>query len=59
MSEQRSHTDKLASALLALDIVNELLVERGYTPDSSARHNLSIARSLLKDVLTDEEVSRG
>lgn len=54
-----SHTEKLASAIQALDLVDDLLYERGMQPDCSARHNLAIARSLVNDVLSDEDKSRG
>lgn len=54
-----SHTEKLASAIQALDLVDDLLYERGMQPDCSARNNLAIARSLVKDVLTDEQNNTG
>ena len=50
-----SHTEKLATVIKALDLVDELLELRGMEPDCSARNNLAIARSLVKDVLSDEQ----
>jgi hypothetical protein len=48
------HTERLTTAIKALDLVDELLDTRGMEPDCSARHNLAIARSLVNDVLSDE-----
>lgn len=55
MTEQRSHTDRLASALRAIEIADEALYDGGYTADSTARSNLAIACSLIKEALADDE----
>ncbi len=38
-------------ALVALDLVDRLLAEAGFTEDSSARHNLAIARSCVAELV--------
>jgi len=40
---------QVQTAISAIGIVDRLLIERGYTEDSSCRHNLAIALSNLRD----------
>lgn len=57
-----SHTEKLATALQALALVDGLLAERGMRPDCSARHNLAIAHSNIidvRDALSDGDHANG
>jgi len=42
-------SQRIYDALNVLAVVDDLLKQRGYKQDSSARHNLSIAISQLKD----------
>lgn len=49
MSDHR--TEAFLFALGVLDNVDKLLAEGGYQPDSSARHQLSIARGSVSDLM--------
>lgn len=42
-----SQSTRLANAVTTLDSVDQLLSNAGFAPDSSTRHQLSIARSLI------------
>lgn len=49
--------DKMATALKALEIVDDLLRQSGYQEDSSTRHNLAIATGFVKEA-SQVETSR-
>ena len=52
-----STTDKFTMAHNVLNQVDMLLVEAGFTQDSSIRHNLKIAKSIFRDAERETEAS--
>lgn len=45
------------SAIRALELVDRLLDQAGYTKDSSARHNLAIGISCIRDLRRDGRIA--
>lgn len=48
-SERTASNDMAKRAIAAIWLVDTLLAEAGYSPDSSARHHLAAAKSMLLD----------